>query len=370
MFRALRSRFAAAALGVAALVLLLGFSGGNALAAQVHRQAVFTSSNAAAGNAVLAFNRAPDGSLTAAGSLSTGGTGTGAGLGSQGAIALTEDGNRLFVVNVGSNDISVLDVRENGLSLLDREPSGGVMPISLTVHGDVLYVLNAGTPNISGFRIKENGRLSPIAGSTQALSAGAAGPAEVAFSPNGEWLAVTEKGSSKIDTYKVNDKGVAGAAVTTVSNGSTPFGFAFDPRGRLIVSEAAANAVSSYAVANDGGLHVVTGSLVDGTQQAPCWIAVTENGRYAYATNAHSGTITGFKIGHDGSLTLLNSNAITATPGGAPLDMAFSDGDKLLYVFNNSARQFNVFRAHDDGSLTSLGNMGSFPAGSAGIAAR
>ena len=370
MFHALRSRFVAAALGVAVLVSLLGVSGGSALAEQSHRQAVYTSSNATAGNAVLVFNRAPDGGLTAAGSFSTGGTGTGAGLGSQGALALNEEGNRLFVVNAGSNDVSVLAVRQNGLSLLDRVSSGGLMPISLTVRRHLLYVLNAGTPNISGFRIEENGHLSPIAGSTQALSAGAAGPAEVAFSPNGEWLAVTEKGSSKIDTYKVNDHGVASAAVTTVSHGSTPFGFAFDPRGRLIVSEAAANAVSSYDVAHNGALNVVTGSLVDVGQGAPCWVAVTENGRYAYAANAHSGTITGFKVGHDGSLTLLNASAITGQASGLTvLDMAFSDGDKFLYVLNGMDKKFNVFAVGSDGSLTNVGNSGAFTT-SAGIAAR
>src|SRR5438270_12085354 len=113
MFRVLRSRFVAVALGAALIVSLLGFGSGSASAEQQHRQAVYTSSNAVGGNSVLAFNRAPDGSLTAAGAVSTGGLGTGAGLGSQGAIALDEDGNRLFVVNAGSNDVSALAVHAN-----------------------------------------------------------------------------------------------------------------------------------------------------------------------------------------------------------------------------------------------------------------
>jgi hypothetical protein len=52
---------------------------------------VYTQSNSPAGNAVLAFSRAGDGTLTAQGSYPTGGTGTGANLGSQGAVVLSDD---------------------------------------------------------------------------------------------------------------------------------------------------------------------------------------------------------------------------------------------------------------------------------------
>ena len=51
-----------------------------------------------------------------------------------------------------------------------------------------------------------------------------------------------------------------------------------------------------------GALHVITGSLTDGGKAA-CWIAVTQNGRYAYTTNTGTGTISGFKIAHNGSPT-------------------------------------------------------------------
>lgn len=46
--------------------------------------AVYSQTNAVAGNSVLAFDRGADGSLTPTGSYTTGGLGTGAGLGSQG----------------------------------------------------------------------------------------------------------------------------------------------------------------------------------------------------------------------------------------------------------------------------------------------
>jgi 6-phosphogluconolactonase len=51
--------------------------------------AIYTASNAVAGNAVLMFDQLPDGRLVPAGQVATGGTGTGGGLGNQGGLILT-----------------------------------------------------------------------------------------------------------------------------------------------------------------------------------------------------------------------------------------------------------------------------------------
>src|SRR5258705_558882 len=159
--------------------------------------AVYTLTNQVAGNAVAVFTRGADGRLTSAGSFATGGTGTGAGLGSQGAVVLSENGRFLFVVNAGSNDVSVFDVRPSGLSLASRTGSGGTLPISLTVHGNVLYVLNAGgNGSINGFTVGSSGALTPIAGSSRSLSGPNVGPAQGSFSPDGRRLAVTEKSTN------------------------------------------------------------------------------------------------------------------------------------------------------------------------------
>src|SRR5215216_792015 len=194
------------------------------------RQAVFTITNATDGNEVLVYQRSADGSLTFMASYPTGGMGTGAGLGSQGAVILRENGGRLFVVNAGSNDISVFAVRRDRLELLDVVDSGGEMPISLTLHGRILYVLNAGdSGNITGFRVRNNGKLVPLVGSTQPLSNGGTGdspqPAQISFSQDGDLLVVTEKGTNSIDVYQV-EGGIAGPPVSHPSSGMTPFGFA------------------------------------------------------------------------------------------------------------------------------------------------
>jgi 6-phosphogluconolactonase len=369
MFRKVSSRFMTVLLGAAVVLSLFGFSASSASAEELGRKAVFvmTNSTTAGANAVLAFRRDGQGNLTPAGSFGTSGTGA-AGLGSQGALTLSDNGRWLFAVNGGSNDVSVLDVDDDGLSLASRTPSGGVKPNSVTNYKNLVYVLNSGSPaNITGFRLGEHGQLTAIPGSTQSLSTANPGGAEVEFTPDGRWLIVTEKGTQKIDTFAVDHNGVAGPAVTSASNGSTPFGFGIDKRGHVIVSEAAAAMVSSYNIAANGQL-VSNGEFP--AQAAACWIAVSPNGKFAYAANAAAGTISGYAIAHDGSLSAVNGNVVTATPGGKPLDMTFSANGKFLYVFNGTTLNLNTYAVQGDGNLVSLGMMAGFPMGSTGIAAR
>src|SRR3990172_13166042 len=74
-------------------------------------RAVYTITHAADGNEVAVYKRANDGSLSFEASYPTGGLGSGEGLGSQGAVILRENGRRLFVVNAGSNQVSIFAVK-------------------------------------------------------------------------------------------------------------------------------------------------------------------------------------------------------------------------------------------------------------------
>jgi 6-phosphogluconolactonase (cycloisomerase 2 family) len=336
-------------------------------------------------NAVAAFDRAPDGTLTAAGTFSTGGAGNPVAqpgdpatdpLASQGALILSDDKQFLFAVNAGSNEISVLSIGKDALTLVDKVSSGGVRPISLTVHENLLYVLNeGGTPNITGFTVSDTGELTPLPGSTRPLTAGsAADPAEVSFNPDGSLLVVTEKAANLIDVYVVGSDGVAGPPIPNPSNGLTPFGFAFDQRNNLIVSEAVggapnASAVSSYIAALNGMLDVVSASVPD-MQTAACWIVITNSGRYVYTTNTGSGVASSYTLDANGTLTLLNSVAANLGATSFPIDMALNNSSRYLYVHAAGLQTVEAFSVAPDGSLTSIDSAGGLPLGAQGIAAR
>lgn len=81
--------------------------------------AVYVQTNDAAGNEIVAFSRAEDGTLAALGRYSTGGRGTGQPhLPSQSSVVLSNDGRWLLVVNAGSDELSLLAVEPDGLRLL------------------------------------------------------------------------------------------------------------------------------------------------------------------------------------------------------------------------------------------------------------
>src|SRR5262249_41350865 len=188
-------------------VAMLSFGLSTMSAAQDGRdvRAVYTMSNAAGGNHILVFDRRADGALSPAGSVPTGGEGTGAGLGNQGGVVLTHDGDWLLAVNAGSNSVSVFAVRPRDLRLTDVAASGGLRPISIAAHRNLVYVLNAGNDTVSGFVLTNSGRLLPLPNSTRPLSGTSTGPAQASFSPNGRWLVVTEKNTNTIDVFEVGD---------------------------------------------------------------------------------------------------------------------------------------------------------------------
>ncbi len=346
---------------------------------------VYTASNASSGNEVLAFKRAPDGQLIFVQSFATGGTGNDVGLGglgNQGGIVLGSNGHHwLFVVNPGSNSISVFFVRQNGaLVLADTEPSGGVLPTSVTVSGNLVYVLNAdGAGSIAGFTLDNTGDLTPIPGSIQPLSGmPTTAGAQIQFTPNGSALVVTEKATNLIDTYLVDGSGVASAPIVNASAGETPFGFDFSHEGFLIVSEAFggavdASAVSSYSLESSGNVDVITPSDPT-TETAACWIVVTKSGKFAYTTNTGSGTISGFRINRaTGQLTPLDADGVTAETGADsfPIDEALTRDGRYLYILNSGLQEILGYRVNkSNGSLEQVAQIGDLPAAAFGLAAR
>jgi 6-phosphogluconolactonase (cycloisomerase 2 family) len=339
---------------------------------------VFTMTNGTGGNAILRFDRGPDGGLAPAGEVSTGGFGTGAGLGNQGGLTLGANGRALFAVNAGDNTVSVLAVRGGDLELVDVVPSGGERPISVTTRGRLVYVLNAGgAGSITGFVITPGEGLVALPGSTRPLSgATMTDAAQVSFSPNGRVLAVTEKATNLLVTYVVGADGRPGDPRVFASAGMTPFGFSFDPHGRLIVSEAFggapdASAVSSYAVSSDGALSGISAS-VGTTETAACWIIVTPGGRFAYTTNTASGSISGYAVAPDGSLGLLDDDGVTGVTGmgSGPIDLALSRDGRFLYSLNSGNGTLSGFHVAADGRLLSIGTVEGIPGGANGLVAR
>lgn len=359
---------------VSLCLLIYGFAA-PAVAGNHATGQVFTMTNAASGNEILIFTHHPQQGLVGAGSVATGGNGTGNGLGNQGGVILSDHQRFLYAVNAGSNSISVFRVHKGGLTLIDTANSDGSQPVSLTRHGDLLYVLNAGSDSIAGFTINDNGTLSSLTGSVRGLSGTGTGGAQISFAPRGDALVVTEKATNRITTFLVDEDGLPGQPVVNPSAGATPFGFDFDRYGHLLVSEAAggapdASSLSSYEIQDDGTLMVLA-SAVPTTETAACWVEMSRNGRYAFTTNAGSSSISAFESGHDGNLMLTTGDGVAASTGegSAPIDLALSIRGNYLFSLSAANGTIAAFRLVGNRELVPVPGVTGLPTTVNGLAA-
>jgi len=334
---------------------------------------VFTQTNDATTNEVAVYERGDDGRLTATGTYATGGRGNGQPhLPSQASIVASADARFLLVANAGSDDVTVFRIAEGGLELADRAAVAGA-PTSIAIHDDLVYVLTTGdAAGVAGFRLAADGRLSEL-GARHGLSAPGSDPAQVAFSPDGSTLVISERGTDSLTAFAVESDGAAGQMRVVASAGPTPYGFEFTSSGALVVTEAAGGQVgaasaSSYRLEGPGRLSAVSGP-VPSTRSEVCWAAVSKDDRYVYVTNFGDGTISSYTIGDDGDLALLDAVAATTVDGRKGLrDEAFSADGQYLYALHADVQKVYGWSVADDGSLAPIGAFGDLPETVAGLA--
>jgi hypothetical protein len=323
---------------------------------------VFVQTDGLSGNAVVAYDRAPDGALHQVGTYPTGGLGgqlTGSVVdhpASQGSLVY--DRGLLYAVNAGSNTVTVFVVRGDRLVRLEVIGSGGAFPVSVATHGALVYVLNArngGT--VQGF-VRVGDVLVRVPSWNRALGLDAtqtpeftSTPGQVAFTPDGSKLVVTTKGNgSAIDVFGVNRLGgLSSQPVKNVEPSAVPFAVTFDAGGHLVVAEAGTNAVATFSIHADGTLAPV--ALAATGQAATCWIAGA--GASFYASNAGSGSVSGYRDSGSGALASLGN---TATDAGT-VDAAVSADGHFLYVQTGKAGIVDTFRIGAGGSLTAVGSV-------------
>jgi 6-phosphogluconolactonase (cycloisomerase 2 family) len=353
-------RLAGAALAtLAAGALALGAT--PALAAGTNR-ALFVQTDNVEGNAIVAYDRGPDGTLTEASTYPTGGKGGKLEgsvvdhLASQGGLAYDAGNRLLYAVNAGSNTISVFAVFGDRLALRQVLSSGGSFPVSIAVHDDTVYVLNAlGGGELEGFAVS-GGRLVPIPGSERALGLDPAAlpqfthtPGQVIFTPSGTQLLVTTKANGNdVDVFAVSPAGTLSASPTVNPlPGTVPFAATFDKQGHVVLSESA-GALASFQLTEGGQLEQL--DVVESHQAATCWV-VRARGRF-YTSNPGSSSLSAFDPSNGGQL--LTKLGDTTTDAGT-VDAAVPPGGRYLYVQAGAAGIVDEFAVAADGSLTEIG---------------
>jgi len=345
---------------------------------------VYVNDNRAGTNSIGGFDEHADGSLTAlpGSPFAAGGAGTGIILGSQGSLQVTSDGSYILAADDGSNQISVLQVGADGtLTAVPGSPvsSGGIEPVSIAVRGDLVYVANEGDgtsgSNYTGFTLNGDGRLRPMPDSTVALSATAL-PGDILFNATGRNLIGIEVGTTDpstflIDSFKVGADGRLTAAADSPfpAEAAGPFGSEFSPTNphHLYVSNAHGGAgngsVSAFSVTPNARLNPIGASPYADGQTAPCWVEISHDGRYLFAVNTGSTSISSYRILANGSLKYLTSTTFSSGAGIRPFDARLDQSGQNLYVVDAALKAVSAF-AVAGGSLTELtSSPAALPAG-------
>ena len=200
--------------------------------------------------------------------------------------------------------------------------------------------------------------------------------AQISFNPDGDTLIVTQWIADRIDTFTVGEDGVAEGPIVNETSGFGPFGFSFDAEGRLLTSEnfqqlEGESGVASYEIGDDGTLTPI-GDTVKYGETDPCWVVVSPDGEYAYVAafgpspivsvaseESRRGVISSFRIGEDGILESLDPQAGQAGVGIS--DIAIAGDGQFIYAINSFDGTIKGFEIGDEGSLTMITAVGGLP---------
>jgi len=383
-------------------------------------------------NCILHYRRATDGTLKEAGRVYTGGAGSGEfkpisgqesapnAFEGAGSVILSPDRRFLFVTNGGDNSVSSFAVGEDGrLTLTDREPtgnpvmgkSGTAKSLALAASKGVLYVLHSfGPDHLRLMSVDGEGKLTArkerytvnTKDKTDRV------PTMAVLSPDGKFLVVgttfdlpiahvgTYPDGSPIlwvpqpdGTYKViasnapdpdglivfpvREDGTLGAASFQDAKGGSPFYLAF-LHGRpdtFIIGYAVGDGCAMATIDGKGKLNVGPLMKIDTSVGLPselCWLAVSPDDRFVYATNFGYSYVSSFRVNGKG-LEIAKDPACPRVPGdgtarglntvvtSGPADSWVTPDGAFFYQIYGNAAKLIGYAAQPDGSLMEMTRM-------------
>jgi 6-phosphogluconolactonase len=366
------------AVALPAIVLQVGSADARSSHSQiaaVGRTFVYTITNPNGPNSIAAYEaNSETGELIFLETYPTGGFGTGRLVDSQSPLVINSKGTHLFAVNPGSNDISVMAIRDDGsLSLVNEPvPSRGVEPASLALKDDLLYVANKGNatnpPSYSGFRVEPNGTLIRIKRRIT-LEVGD-NPTHVLFNRDGGMLIGIRLGTGGLECFAVRPNGRL-SFLSKLNNQRGPFAGVFNPvsPSQLIAADARLPGASSYLLSPEGSFSQLA-SVSNAPERAACWIVAHPDGHRVWVSNTGTSSLSLYTLGPNGELALASTRSTIAF-GRSSFEIALDPSNCFLYQLNIGAsnQSINALRLTESADSAGLAEIGAIglPAGSSPI---
>ncbi|MFT7486075.1 MAG: 6-phosphogluconolactonase [Candidatus Paceibacteria bacterium] len=279
------------------------------------------------------------------------------------ALSVTPDGKRLYVVNEGSNDVSLFDINSsNGNLTLDtaQATSDGTDGLSFSFDGKELYLVNSMAQEITVQSLNPTSGLFDSSSAIRTRS----GSLPLAFL-SGELplvreavaLYVANDGSDDVAAYTIDSAdGTLTTAGGAIVAGSTPTDIAVDPRGRFVFnSNRVSNEVITFGIKLDDSLEdlMITTDLAGGE---PELLELDPSGRFLYVTQVlfdlgmPSYFLLSYEIEATGSLLALGTETLPGKPSALVVDPTGS----LVYALIGENDQVLSYALNPvDGALSS-----------------
>jgi YVTN family beta-propeller protein len=268
-------------------------------------------------------------------------------------VAVTPDGDHVYVSNAGENTVSVIQTSDNTVVgsriTVGNEPTG----VAVTPDGDHVYVSNRWDDTVSVIRTSDN----TVVGA--AIPVGRL-PLAIAVTPDGAHVYVAN--SSRITPWKgppFSDFTLSvirtsdNTVIATVTVGDDPTGVTVTPDGdHVYVSNAGENTVSVIQTSDNTVIDTVT------VGDEPKGVTVTPDGDHVYVANSGDDTV---------SVIQTSNNTVVGTPivvGNAPTGVAVNSAGTRVYVANygSAPNTVSVIQTSDNTVIATV-TVGTPPIG-------
>lgn len=274
--------------------------------------------------------------------------------------------------NGGSVSSFEFKPKDESLTFINSEKSGGENPVYLTVHKNGKWLINGNYTegSVSVYPISEGGKIEPHVqnfhfseGSVDVKRQNRAHIHSTVFSPNYDYLFLPDLGADKIRAYQFkNEKAQplqeAKTAFTKTTLGSGPRHFTFHPNGKYAYCiEEMGGAVSVYSykngkLSNLQRIHTHSEKFKDSFESSD--VHISPDGKFLYASNrGKENNIAILSVQNNGTLKTVGYQS---TKGKHPRVFGLDPSGKFLIATNTGSGNVVVFKRNfETGSLKKVG---------------
>jgi 6-phosphogluconolactonase len=221
-----------------------------------------------------------------------------------------------------------------------------------------LVAVNEGASMVQSFTIDASSGALTVRDSA---SSEGSGPAHIGLDRSGKYVLVANYDGGTAAVLPISDAGDFGTPTAMVAPGMNAHQIIADATNtNLYVPCLGSDHIAHYAFDAAHGTVVAKPVTNSPDGAGPRHIALTPDGKFAYVMNELDSTISSFKVGADGTLTVLGA-ATTTLPVGfsgnnTGAEIAVHPNGKFLYSSNRGHDSIASFAIAADGHLTALGH--------------